>query len=99
LTALSIAMGFAGVALSLATRMPVSVAWSTPGAALLAATGAIQGGFPAAVGAFLVGARRLVAAGLFRPLSRAVAAIRGPLANALLAGVLFSLCLAPVKAM
>jgi len=99
LMALSIAMGVAGTTLSLWTRMPVSVAWSTPGAALLASTGAIPGGFPAAVGAFLIVALLLIAAGLFKPLSRAVGAIPAPLANALLAGVLFSLCLAPVKAM
>ena len=54
LMALSIAMGVAGITLSLWTRMPVSVAWSTPGAALMASTGAIPGGFPAAVGAFLI---------------------------------------------
>lgn len=99
LMALSIAMGVAGVILSVTTRLPVSVAWSTPGAALLASTGAIQGGFSAAVGAFVIVALLLIAAGLFKPLSRAVAAIPAPLANALLAGVLFSLCLAPVKAM
>jgi benzoate membrane transport protein len=79
--------------------MPISVAWSTPGAALLASTGAIPGGFATAVGAFIIVAVLLIAAGLFKPLSRAVAAIPAPLANALLAGVLFSLCLAPVKAM
>src|ERR1700722_8554784 len=54
LMALSIAMGLAGIGLSLWTRMPVSAAWSTPGAALLAATGAAAGGFPAAGGAFFV---------------------------------------------
>jgi benzoate membrane transport protein len=41
----------------------------------------------------------LVAVGLIRPFGRAVAAIPPALANAMLAGVLFSLCLAPVKAM
>jgi len=97
--ALSLAMGVAAIGLSLYTRMPISVAWSTPGAALLASTGAISGGFPAAVGAFLIVAVLLIAAGLVRPLGRAVAAIPAPLANAMLAGVLFSLCLAPVKAM
>jgi benzoate membrane transport protein len=40
----------------------------------------------------------IIAAGLFRPLNRAVSAIPAPLANAMLAGVLISLCLAPVKA-
>jgi benzoate membrane transport protein len=99
LMALSIGMGLSAVILSLWTRMPISVAWSTPGAALLASTGAIPGGFATAVGAFIIVAVLLIAAGLFKPLSRAVAAIPAPLANALLAGVLFSLCLAPVKAM
>src|ERR1700692_1004029 len=51
---LSIAMGLAGVVLSLWFRMPISGAWSLPGAALLAATGAAAGGFAAATGAFLV---------------------------------------------
>ena len=36
---------------------------------------------------------------MIRPFGRAVAAIPPALANAMLAGVLFSLCLAPVKAM
>ena len=99
LMALSIAMGFAGIGLSVAWRMPISSAWSTPGAALLAATGAASGGFPAAVGAFLTVGLLIVAAGLFKPFGRTVAAIPGRLANAMLAGVLFGLCLAPVRAL
>lgn len=98
LMALSLAMGVAGVLLSAATRMPVSVAWSTPGAALLATTGPIAGGFPAAVGGFVACSALLVLAGLWRPLGRWVAAIPASLANAMLAGVLLGLCLAPVRA-
>jgi len=98
LMAAAVAMGLAGLVLSLALRQPVSAAWSTPGAALLAATGAVEGGWPAAVGAFLIANGLLVAAGLIQPLGRAVAAIPGSLANAMLAGVLFGLCLAPIKA-
>ncbi len=97
LMALSIAMGVAGIGLSLWTRMPVSAAWSTPGGALLAATGAAAGGFPAATGAFLVVGVLIVAAGLVRPFGRLVAAIPSALANAMLAGILFGLCLAPIK--
>ena len=97
LMAVSMAMGLAGVTLSLTTRMPVSAAWSTPGAALLAATGAASGGFPAAVGAFLLVGVLIVAAGLVKPFGRLVAAIPSPLANAMLAGILFGLCLAPIK--
>ena len=98
LLAAAVAMGLAGIGLSLATRMPVSAAWSTPGAALLATTGAVEGGFPAAVGAFLVCGLLIVAAGLFKPLGRAIAAIPPALANAMLAGVLLGLCLAPARA-
>jgi benzoate membrane transport protein len=97
LMALSIAMGAAGIGLSVKYRMPISGAWSTPGAALLAATGASAGGFPAAVGAFLVVGCLVVAAGLLKPFSKLVASIPGPLANAVLAGVLFGLCLAPIR--
>ncbi len=99
LMALSIARGIAGIALSFATRMRVSAAWSTPGAALLAATGPSAGGFSAAVGAFLVVGLMLVAAGLFRPFARLVAALPGPLANSMLAGVLLGLCLKPISAL
>lgn len=98
LMALSIAMGLCAIVLSITTRLPVSIAWSTPGAALLASAGVIQGGFAAAVGAFIVCAVLIIFAGLFRPLGRAVAAIPAPLANAMLAGVLLGLCFAPVKA-
>src|SRR5271166_627832 len=97
--ALSIAMGVAGIGLSLASRMPISAAWSTPGAALLAATGAAAGGFPVAVGAFLAVGLLIIAAGLFKPFEQLVAGIPGPLANAMLAGVLFGLCLAPIRAL
>ena len=98
LMAVSVGMGIGGIWLSLRSRMPISVAWSTPGAALLASTGAVEGGFAAAIGAFLASGVLIVAAGLFRPLGRAVAAIPAPLANAMLAGVLLGLCLAPVRA-
>ncbi|PZM13832.1 benzoate/H(+) symporter BenE family transporter [Rhizobium tubonense] len=98
LTALAVSMGVCAIVLSAATRMPVSIAWSTPGAALLASGGAIPGGFQVAVGAFLICALLIIIAGLFRPLGRAVAAIPAPLANAMLAGVLIGLCFAPVKA-
>jgi benzoate membrane transport protein len=98
LMALSVAMGLCGVLLSLKTRMPISIAWSTPGAAFLATSGPLEGGFAVAVGAFLVTGALIVAAGLFKPLNRAVSSIPAPLANAMLAGVLIGLCFAPVKA-
>ena len=98
LMALAIAMGCCAIVLSLWRREPISVAWSTPGAALLASPAVPEGGFPAAVGAFLVCGGLIVLAGMWRPLGRAVAAIPSSLANAMLAGVLHNLCLAPMRA-
>ncbi|MET7875768.1 benzoate/H(+) symporter BenE family transporter [Micromonospora profundi] len=99
LLALCVASGLAAVWLGLRHRIPMSVAWSTPGAALLVATGPQPGGWPVAVGAFLVAGLLIVAAGLFPPLGRAVAAIPKPVAGAMLAGVLLPLCTAPVRAL
>lgn len=98
LMALSIAMGLCAILLSLWYRDPISVAWSTPGGALLASSAMPHGGFPEAVGAFLLSGALIVVAGFWRPLGRAVAAIPSSLANAMLAGVLLNLCLAPVRA-
>ncbi|MGD1875940.1 MAG: benzoate/H(+) symporter BenE family transporter [Kiloniellaceae bacterium] len=98
LMALSLAMGLCGIYLSLKTRMPISVAWSTPGAALLATTGVVEGGFAGAVGAFLICGLLIVIAGLWKPLGRWVGALPPALANAMLAGVLLTFCLAPVRA-
>jgi benzoate membrane transport protein len=99
LLVLSLAMAVCGLVLSVRLRMPVSVAWSTPGAALLVAAGHVHGGYPAALGAFALAGALVVVAGLWRPLARAIAAVPGPLANALLAGVLLSVCVSPVHAL
>lgn len=98
LMAAGIAMGLCGIVLSLRTKMPVSVAWSTPGAALLALSGPPTEGFAATVGAFLVCGVMIVVSGLWRSFGRAVARIPNALANAMLAGILLLLCLAPFKA-
>ena len=98
LMAVSIAMGICGLFLSLKMRLPISVAWSTLGAALLASSQMVAGGFPAAVGAFVVSGVLVVVAGQWKALARAVAAIPASIANAMLSGILLMLCLAPVKA-
>ncbi|MCR1770789.1 benzoate/H(+) symporter BenE family transporter [Burkholderia glumae] len=98
LMAVSIVMGLAGIVLSYRTRMPVSVAWSTPGAALLLGLGAVKGGYPAAVGALVLTGVLLTLAGLWRPLGRAISKIPLPIANAMLAGIILNLCVAPVHA-
>jgi benzoate membrane transport protein len=78
-------------------RIPVTLAWSTPGAALLASTGVVSGGWPAAVGAFLVTGALLILTGLWPRLGGLIAAIPAPIAQAMLAGVVLELCLAPVR--
>ncbi|WP_257828093.1 benzoate/H(+) symporter BenE family transporter [Burkholderia glumae] len=98
LMAVSIVMGLAGIVLSYRTRMPVSVAWSTPGAALLLGLGAVKGGYPAAVGALVLTGVLLTLAGLWRPLGRAISKIPLPIANAMLAGIILNLCVASVHA-
>jgi benzoate membrane transport protein len=91
-------MGAATVLLAVRTRMPVTVAWSTPGAALLAGTGAAAGGWAQAVGGFVLCGVLLAAVGLLRPLGNLVRRIPVPVAHAMLAGVLLPLCLEPVTA-
>lgn len=96
---LSVVMGLCGVVYSWRSRMPMNIAWSTPGAAFLAASAVPDGGFPAAVGAFLVAGLLTLLVGLVAPLARTINRFPPALANAMLAGILFDLCLAPVRAM
>ena len=98
LVALGIAKGIVAVWLSWQLRMPISIAWTTPGLALLATTGAVAGGFAAAVGAFMVVGVLIMLTGFWSPLGRLVASIPKPIANAMLAGILLKLCLAPFVA-
>ncbi|MEV1288209.1 benzoate/H(+) symporter BenE family transporter [Micromonospora sp. NPDC049679] len=99
LLALCVTMGLVAVWLGVRQRMPISIAWSTPGAALLVSTGAVDGGFAAATGAFIVSGLLITVAGLVPALGRWIAAIPIPVASAMLAGVLFNLCVAPVRAL
>ena len=82
--------------LALRYRTPLSLAWSTPGAALLISTGAVAGGWPAAVGAFMVTAVLILLTGLLPWLGELIARIPVSLARAMLAGVLLPICLQPV---
>lgn len=79
-------------------RLPLSFAWSTPGAALLVAAQATTGSFGAAVGAFVVCGLLIVVTGCWPALTRAMTRIPTPIASAMLAGILFPICLAPVTA-
>ena len=95
----TIGMGLCSIWLPLVTRTPAAVAWSTPGAAFLAASAIPPGGFAEVVGALLICAVLIVLTGVIPALARAVAAIPKPIANALLAGVLLNLCFAPALAL
>ena len=97
LIALSVTVGLACIALSWWSRAPVTVAWSTPGAALLASAPTPSQGFAAAVGAFIVCGGLLALTGLVPALARLVRAIPGSIASAMLAGVLVSLCVTPFQ--
>ncbi|HRP98888.1 MAG TPA: benzoate/H(+) symporter BenE family transporter [Terrimesophilobacter sp.] len=79
-------------------RMPISTAWSTPGAALLVAAARDDAHFAASVGAFIVCGVLIVLCGLWPWLGRMVTSIPKPIASAMLAGILFPICLAPVTA-
>src|SRR5665213_268132 len=73
--------------LSWRTRMPVIIAWSTPGAALMA-LGVDGITYTQALGAFAACGLLMVLTGLSRPLERAIEAIPSSIASAMLAGVL-----------
>jgi benzoate membrane transport protein len=98
LLALCLLVGVLCIGLSWFFTMPISFAWSTPGAALLVAAGGTTDDFGAAVGAFLVCGALIMLAGLWPALGRAITSIPKPIAGAMLAGILFPICLAPVTA-
>ncbi|OYD71329.1 benzoate membrane transport protein [Rhodococcus sp. OK302] len=98
LLALCVTQALGMLWLSRRYKIPITLAWSTPGAALLAGAGAVHGGWPAAVGAFIVVGVAIVLTGLWPALGKLISAIPTPLAQAMLAGVLLPLCLAPIGA-
>ena len=95
----SVVMGIGSLVFSWRHRAPVTMAWSTPGAALLAGAALPGGGYAAAVGAFVVAGLLYVLTALIAPLAEAVQRIPTALANAMLAGVLLTLCVEPFRAL
>ncbi|MFF0911926.1 benzoate/H(+) symporter BenE family transporter [Microbacterium enclense] len=95
LLAITLVVGVGCIVLATRYRIPITIAWSTPGVALLAATGAVDGGWPAVVGGFLVSAALILCTALFPPLGALIARIPPSIAQAMLAGVLLPLCVAP----
>ena len=94
-TAICLAIAFETAWLSWRTRMPVITAWSTPGAALVAASSGFS--MNDAVGAFIVTAVLLIATGLFKPLTRLIAKIPASVASGMLAGIVVSFAIGAVK--
>lgn len=90
--ALCVAIAVTTLYLSLRHRMPIVTAWSTPGAAVIAAGGAGIG-INEAVGVFIVAALLVVATAMIRPFGQLVERIPKTLAAAMLAGILLPFCL------
>ena len=83
------AIGSAG--LSAYSRVPIVLAWSTPGAALIAGSEGLT--MAEGVGAFVIAGLLILLTGLIRPLERLVSAIPAGIAAGMLAGVLLPFCL------
>ncbi|MBT9491158.1 MAG: benzoate/H(+) symporter BenE family transporter [Paucibacter sp.] len=84
--ALGLGMGVTSLGLSYWTRQPILTAWSTPGAALIAATSGLS--MPEAIGAFLFSSSLILLFGLTGWFARVMDRIPLAVAAALLAGVL-----------
>ena len=84
--ALCLATAAATLYLSVRHRMPLVAAWSTPGAALIAATTGVP--LDAAVGAFLLAALLVLLTAAIKPLGRLIDRLPASIAAAMLAGIL-----------
>lgn len=73
-------------------RVPVLLAWSTPGAAVIAASTGVN--INEAVGAFVFAGCLIALTGLLPPVNRMVSAIPTGIASGMLAGVLLPFCIA-----
>ncbi len=96
LWALGLGMAFTSIGFSWRYRQPVLIAWSTPGAALIAASQGVS--LPAATGAFLLCGLLIAVAGYSGAFARLMDRIPVGIASALLAGVLARFGLDAVRA-
>jgi benzoate membrane transport protein len=94
--ALGIGMGLTSIAFSWRWKQPVLIAWSTPGAALIAASSGVS--LADATGAFLVCGALIALAGYSGLFARLMDRIPASIAAALLAGVLARFGLDAVRA-
>lgn len=87
--AISIGSGVLGIVLSLRYRVPVIIAWSAPGSALLVTM--LPGvGTAEAVGAYVMANALILAVGLSGAFDRIVGKLPAAISAAMLAGILFS---------
>ncbi len=86
LTSLAIACGIGSIVLSAYFRNPILVAWSTPGAVLIASTHGIP--MDEAIGAFIVSAVVMTILGITGVFGKLVKWIPPTIASAMLAGIL-----------
>ncbi len=84
--------GIGSIILSTWKRVPVVLAWSTPGAALIAASTGIN--INEAAGAFILAGGLIALTGALPPVNRAVSSIPTGIASGMLAGVLLPFCVA-----
>lgn len=98
LTVMLIGYGVLSIGLSVWLRKPVSVVWSTPGAAFLASSSALGVSFEQAVGAFLLASLLIVVTGVWPWLAKVVRLIPPQISAAMLAGVIFPFVIATVHA-
>ncbi|MGO3776162.1 MAG: benzoate/H(+) symporter BenE family transporter [Corynebacterium casei] len=94
------AIGITTLFLSYTSKAPITIAWSTPGAALIAGAFAAGEGdsemLARAMGAFIVAGILLIATGLIKPLAALVSRIPSEIAQAMLAGFLLAYCTEPI---
>ncbi len=95
-TALCLGIAIGGGVLSIRLRVPIVLAWSTPGAALLAASTPGQA-WPVVIGAFLASGLIMVCLGAVPMLGRLAERLPASVASAMLAGVLLPFCLGLFK--
>ena len=88
--AISIGSGVLGVALSLRYKVPLVIAWSAPGSALLVAL-LPNIGFAEAVGAYIVANLVILLVGLSGAFDRIVGKLPPAISAAMLAGILFKI--------
>lgn len=98
LAVMLVGYGILSIALSWWLKMPVSVVWSTPGAAFLASSVLLGIEFSEAVGAFLVSSVLIALTGLWPWLGAVVGRIPPQISAAMLAGVIFPFVISTVMA-